>query len=165
MYDSLWPHGSYTHRLLCLWDFPGKNTGVDCHFLLQGIFLTQGSNLSLLHWQADSLQLSHFGGPTRHYRDFQKCKTMSLFSLFFNFWKCNLKIHFTSFEKYVYEIKITNETQPSLPTWITITSRNHHSRRKYILNKTIVGFCHLFPRDRHNWNENMRLPGKCNCLG
>ena len=30
-----------------------------CHFLLQGIFLTQGSNLSLLHWQADSLPLSH----------------------------------------------------------------------------------------------------------
>ena len=26
-----------------LWDFPGKNTGMGCHFLLQGIFLTQGS--------------------------------------------------------------------------------------------------------------------------
>ena len=39
------------------WDSSGKNTGVDCHFLLQGIFPTQGSNLSLLHllhWQADS---------------------------------------------------------------------------------------------------------------
>ena len=38
--------------LLCPWDFPGKNTGVDCHFLLQGIFLTHKSNshlLSLLH--------------------------------------------------------------------------------------------------------------------
>ena len=31
-------------RLLCPWAFPGKNTGVGCHFLLQGIFLTQGSN-------------------------------------------------------------------------------------------------------------------------
>ena len=43
-------------RLLCLWDFPGKNTGVGCHFLLQGILPTQGSNLSLLcilHWQED----------------------------------------------------------------------------------------------------------------
>ena len=30
-----------------------------CHFLLQGIFLTQGSNLRLLHWQAGSLPLSH----------------------------------------------------------------------------------------------------------
>ncbi|KAB0361993.1 hypothetical protein FD754_006149 [Muntiacus muntjak] len=32
-------------RLLCPWDFPGKNTGVGGHFLLQGIFLTQGSSL------------------------------------------------------------------------------------------------------------------------
>ena len=36
-------------RLLCPWDSPGKNTGVGCHFLLQGIFLTQGSNWGLLH--------------------------------------------------------------------------------------------------------------------
>ena len=42
------------------WDFPGKNTGVGYHFLLQGIFLTQGSNpclLCLLHWQVGSLPL------------------------------------------------------------------------------------------------------------
>ena len=31
------------NRLFCLWDFPGKNTRVNFHFLLQGIFLTQGS--------------------------------------------------------------------------------------------------------------------------
>ena len=40
------------------WNFPGKNTGVGCPFLLQGIFLTQGLNpsfLSFLHWQVDSL--------------------------------------------------------------------------------------------------------------
>ena len=48
-------------RLLCPWDSPGKNTGVGCHFLLQGIFLTQGWNQCLLHWQADSLPLSHQG--------------------------------------------------------------------------------------------------------
>ena len=35
-------------RLLCLWDSPDKNTGVGCHFLLQGAFLTQASNLPLL---------------------------------------------------------------------------------------------------------------------
>ena len=45
----------------CLWDFPGKNTGVDCHFLFQGIFPIQGSNLHLLHCQVDSLPLSHWG--------------------------------------------------------------------------------------------------------
>ena len=35
-------------RLLCLWDFPGKNAGVGCHFLHQGIFTTQKSNMHLL---------------------------------------------------------------------------------------------------------------------
>ena len=35
--------------LLCPWNFPGQNTGVGCRFLLQGIFLTQGSNSQLLH--------------------------------------------------------------------------------------------------------------------
>ena len=46
-----------------VWDFPGKNTGVGCHFLLPGIFLTQGSNLRLLHWQVSYLPLSHQGSP------------------------------------------------------------------------------------------------------
>ena len=48
---------------LLMW-FPSKNTGVGCHFLLRGIFPTQKSNLCLLHflhWQADSLPLSHLG--------------------------------------------------------------------------------------------------------
>ena len=40
---------------------PGENTGVGCHFLLQGIFSIQGSNLHFLHWQADSLPLSPIG--------------------------------------------------------------------------------------------------------
>ena len=48
-------------RLLCPWDFPGKNTGVGCHLLLQEIFPTQGLNPSLLPWQVDSLPLSHLG--------------------------------------------------------------------------------------------------------
>ena len=58
-------------RLLCLWDSPGKNTGVGCHSLLQGIFLTQGSNLDLLcllHWQAGSLPLAPPGKPTEEPR-------------------------------------------------------------------------------------------------
>ena len=47
--------------------FPGENSGVGCHFLLQGIFPTQGSNLSLLHWQVDSLPLSPLGSPNLSY--------------------------------------------------------------------------------------------------
>ena len=50
-------HGSSVHG------FSGKNTGMGCHFLLQGIFPTQGSNLHLLHWQMDSLLLSQLGNP------------------------------------------------------------------------------------------------------
>ena len=42
----------------CLWNLLGKNTGVGCHFLLQGFFSTQGLNLCLLNWQADSLPLA-----------------------------------------------------------------------------------------------------------
>ena len=49
MSDSLPPHGLQPARLLHPWDSPGKNTGVDCHSLLQGIFPTQGSNPGLLH--------------------------------------------------------------------------------------------------------------------
>ena len=58
----LQPHGLQSTRLLCPWGFPGRNTGVGCHFLLQSIFLMQGSNLHLLcllHWQADPLPLHH----------------------------------------------------------------------------------------------------------
>ena len=53
-------------RLLCPWDSPGKNTGVGCHALFQGIFLTQELNvclLCLLHWQAGSLPLAPPGKP------------------------------------------------------------------------------------------------------
>ena len=65
-FDSLQPHGLQPTRLLCPWNFSGKNTGMGFPFLLQGIFLTQGSNscfLNLLHWQADSLPLCHLGSP------------------------------------------------------------------------------------------------------
>ena len=47
--DSLQRHGLQPTRLLCPWNFPGKNTEVGCHFLLQGIFPTQGQNPGLLH--------------------------------------------------------------------------------------------------------------------
>ena len=51
-------------RLFCLWDSPGKNSRMGCHFILQGIFPNQGLNLRLLHllhWQADSLPLNQPG--------------------------------------------------------------------------------------------------------
>ena len=47
---TLWPHGLQPTRLPCPRDFTGKNTEEGCHFLLHGIFLTQGLNLHLLNW-------------------------------------------------------------------------------------------------------------------
>ena len=44
MPDSWRLHGLEPTRLLCPWNFPGKNNRVGCHSLLQGIFLTQGLN-------------------------------------------------------------------------------------------------------------------------
>ena len=58
---ALRSRGLESTRLLCPWDFPGKSTGVGCHFLLQGIFLTQGSNPGLLHCRQTLYPLSHQG--------------------------------------------------------------------------------------------------------
>ena len=60
---TLWLHGLQSARLLCAWDSAGKNTEVGCHFLLQGIFLTQWLNPHLLHWQADSFTTEPSGEP------------------------------------------------------------------------------------------------------
>ena len=54
------PPGSSVHGIS-----HGKNTGVGCHFLLQGIFLTQGPNLHLQHCRQILLPLSHPGSPFR----------------------------------------------------------------------------------------------------
>ena len=57
-------------RLLCPWNFPGKNTGEGCHVFLQGIFPTQGLNLHLLcllYWQVNSSPLSHLESPIHIY--------------------------------------------------------------------------------------------------
>ena len=60
-FPTLQPHGLEPARLLCPWDFPAKNTGVGCHLLLQGIFLTQGLNPGLPH-----CRLSQRRSPTHH---------------------------------------------------------------------------------------------------
>ena len=64
----LWPYGMQSARLLCPWNSLGKNTGVGCCALLQGIFLTQGLNpllLCLLHWQVGSLPLAPLRKPAQ----------------------------------------------------------------------------------------------------
>ena len=64
--DSLRSHGLYPARPLCPQDSPGKNPGVGCHFLFQGIFLTRGSSLHFLclqQWQVDPF-LPNYQGTT-----------------------------------------------------------------------------------------------------
>ena len=48
---------------ICLWDSPGKNAGVGCHALLQGIFPTQGLNPGLLHCRQILYSLTNGGSP------------------------------------------------------------------------------------------------------
>ena len=79
--DSVQLYGLQPARLFCLWDYPGKN-GTSCHFLLQGIFPTQGLNLHLLcllHWQ-DSLQLATLGSLhpiSLHFKSIPNCSYSS----------------------------------------------------------------------------------------
>ena len=60
-FNSLQPDGLHPTRLLCPWDFPDKNAGAGCHFLLQQFFPTQELSPCLQHGQVDSLPLSHLG--------------------------------------------------------------------------------------------------------
>ena len=77
--DSLRSTGLQPARLLCLWDSPGKDTGVGCHAHLQGIFPTQGLNLHLLcllHWQSGSRPLVPPGKPdAENYPCLNPCTT------------------------------------------------------------------------------------------
>ena len=56
LYPTLCDHMDSPTGLLCLWDFPGKNTGVSCHFPLHGVFSTQGLNSCLL-WLSHCKQI------------------------------------------------------------------------------------------------------------
>ena len=69
--DSLWSHGLQSTRLLCPWDFPGKDTGEGCHFLIQGVFL--------LHCRQILYQLSYKGSPKElHYLETIRMTRISL---------------------------------------------------------------------------------------
>ena len=91
--NSLWTHGWWSGRVLCQWNFPGKNTGMGCHF-----FQTQGLNPGLwcpLHWQADSLPLRHLGSPEKDSRISKQDISKAIIDSWFqpqnvNFWKLSL---------------------------------------------------------------------------
>jgi len=79
--------------LLCPWNFPGKNIGAGCHFLLWGIILIQGLNphlFYLLHWKVIFfffLPLSHLGSPcVLTHTQFSLVQSLSRVQLFATPW-------------------------------------------------------------------------------
>ena len=76
MSDFLWPHRLQPTRLLCSWNSPGQNTGVGCHSLPQGIFLTQGSNPGILPCRQFLYHLRHQGNPWKRREEKIKFKLL-----------------------------------------------------------------------------------------
>ena len=82
--------------LLCPWEFSGKNTGMGCHFLLQRIFLTQGSKLGLLHCRWMLYSLSHRGSPFLNiFIFFQKNKNDVVCTVLYRIWVFELVTCYT----------------------------------------------------------------------
>ena len=77
MSNSVQPYRLSPTRLLCPWDSLGKNTGAACHFLLKGIFLTQGWNLPVSHIG----RRSHLGNalPTKTMRETPRFLNLQFF--------------------------------------------------------------------------------------
>ena len=95
------PPDSFVHE-----DFPGENTRVGCHFLLQGIFPTQRSNLHLLrllHWQAGSLLLAPLGDCIK-----KKIFLLVYMTAFLNFW-------FLCFYNYKWNLLVTLKQMDAYP--------------------------------------------------
>ena len=106
--DSLQAHGLQPTRFLHPWDSPGKNTGVGCHFLLQGIFLTQGSNPGLCIvgrrfaiWATREVMSPKLGSNRKICNHFLKSRCVS--ELSWNFWKskCSDTAFFLQSSRYV----------------------------------------------------------------
>ena len=93
--DFLWPHGLQPIGLLCPLNSQGKNTGVGSQSLLQGIFLTQGSNPGLLHCRQILYHLSNQGSPTEINKTLHSTVQSSLMKMIFrvillDFWRFSL---------------------------------------------------------------------------
>ena len=121
MSDSLQPYGLLIARLLSPWDSSGKKTGVGCHALLQGIFLTQGSKLCLLlsQWGSPSQQVqNHEAGMEEAVRDKKAgccslCKYITILILHYN---CNSCVSDSRcLVKLLSHVRLCNPMDCSLP--------------------------------------------------
>ena len=106
MSDSVWPYGLLPNRLFYPWDSPDKNTRMGCHALLQGIFLAQESNLSLLcfrYRQVGSLPLAPpwkhpcYSGPNCNFLTL--LSLISLWKFFNNSFQCSAHKSYFSRDK------------------------------------------------------------------
>ena len=88
MSDSLRTYGLAATGLLWPWDSPGKNTGVGCHFHLQGIVPTQESNPGLLHCRQILYRLSYKGSPKTCKNTFSNKNLCFYFNIFFLAYSC-----------------------------------------------------------------------------
>ena len=140
-------------RLLCPWDFPGKNTGVHCHFLLQG---TEPTSLVSPAWQVDSLPLSHLGSPNKHGQKahglINMDKTSGLQSAYFTLsvifvvhkYKVRYSFRFTGFEHKIKSLAGATNGKSSLMMIILFYSRipaASDKPRGQLETVTALGFC------------------------
>ena len=119
-------------RILCPWDSPGKDTGGECHALLQGIFLTQGLNphlLRLLHWRrilypwanreatpCPSASGLIFGFPSHlgHHRALSKVPCLIQFIFFSNLFHTQCSVQFSHSVFWLFATPWTTAHQASL---------------------------------------------------
>ena len=135
--NTLQPHGLQHARILCLWNSPGKNTGVGFHFLLQRIFQTQGSNLGLLKCRQILYHLSHQGSPERkqflylfpratiiNYRKFIRLKQQTF--IFSQFWQLEIQSQYISSAMVFLKALRQNSSLP-LPKFLVAPGKPYYS--------------------------------------
>ena len=148
--------------VLCLWDSPSKDTGVGCHALLWGIFLTQGLNphlLCLKCWQAGSLPLAPSAKPQSchifpllHwdvlYTEIVKCfycgrilflswKDEFIFSEYFYWVNCKILIFYS-----VYVIVVVVQSLSHVQLFTTLWISAHQASLSFSISQSFSNSCH-----------------------
>ena len=127
LFATLW---TVATRLLCQWDSPGKKTGVGCHALLKGIFLTHRSNLHLLclpHWQAGSFPLVLPEKPSwernRKYSMQHLVRISFILCSFFSIRNyASIYVWMWKLEAYLFLIVQCSKEKKTLKHWVGLTS-------------------------------------------
>ena len=134
-------------------DSPGKNTGVGCHALLQGIFPTQGSNPGPPHCRQNHYCLSHQGSPFKPYL-FPKFKIISIHIFHITFHYSFACIHMHMYYKhilYIYRFMHTHITYNYKKFWFggVCTINKYFQGKKFLVNEFCIS--HSFPDfyDKH----------------